>query len=235
MKVVTIGDCVLYLGDCRTILPTLGDVGALVTDPPYGISLRNGDVDGHRSARWDSIIGDESADLGEAAIEWARQRQLPVVAFASPWKPWSGRWRNLVVWDKGGAVGGGGDIDTCLKRSWELIQIWNTDNIAGGRCESVWRYPIVPGDTAEHIAKKPDDLMQRLLDVFIDDRRIVCDPFMGVATTGVACVRTGRKFIGIEIDENYFNIAVRRIREAYEQTALFDGPVKQTQHELELE
>jgi DNA modification methylase len=222
---VTIRDCTLYHGDCLEVLPTIARVDAVVTDPPYGIALRNGDVDGHRSDRWDSIAGDKDDTVGREILQRSRNGGASIIAFASPWKPWPGRWRNLVVWDKGGAVGGGGDIRTCLKRSWELIQVWNQDEIAGGRGESVWRYPIVPNDTADHIAAKPVELMQRLLDVFVRDDAVIVDPFMGSGTTGVACVRTGRKFIGIEIEKRYFDIAVRRIREAYEQTALFDGPV----------
>lgn len=229
-KETIVGPCRLPVGDCMEILPTLGKFDAVVTDPPYGIALRNGDVDGHRSKRWNSIYGDESQEIGEAALCWAFQNTSTVIAFASPEKPWSGRWRNRIVWDKGGAVGGGGDIATCLKRSWELIQVWNPNPIRGPRAESVWRFPIVPSDTAEHIAAKPVDLVLRLLETFCADS--ILDPFMGSGTTGVACIKTGRQFTGIEIDEKYYDIAVRRCREAWGDGSLFDDKAVAESREL---
>jgi DNA modification methylase len=201
-------------GDALAELPTLTGIDAIVTDPPYGIALRNGDVDGHRSDRWDRIAGDETQAAGIAVLEWARPLGVPVVAFASPWKPWPGRWRNQIVWDKGGAVGGGGDIATCLKRSWELVQVWNPGPIFGPRAESVWRFPIVPSDTTDHICAKPVALMVRLLNTFVPAGATVLDPFCGSGTTGVACMQTGRNFIGVEIDAGYCEIARRRIAEA---------------------
>jgi site-specific DNA-methyltransferase (adenine-specific) len=186
----------------------------VLVDPPYGIGLRNGDVDGHRSDRWGSIEGDEDGSLGVAVLEWARSERRTVATFASPWKPWPGQWRNLIVWDKGGAVGGGGDIATCLKRSWELVQVWNPEPIAGPRAESVWRVPIVPADTEDHICAKPVALLARLIEVFTPPGCVVLDPTCGSGTTGVAAIKTGRRFIGIEIDPGYADIARRRIREA---------------------
>lgn len=214
-----IGNATLYLGDCLEILPTLPKVDAVITDPPYGIGLRNGDVDGHRSERLFSISGDADQAVGIKALEWSRSDGQTVAAFASPWKPWPGRWRNLIVWDKGAAVGGGGDIATCLKRSWELLQVWNPNPYAGHRIESVWHFPITPIDTAEHIAAKPVALMSRLVAVF--GGASILDPFMGSGTTGVACANLGRKFIGIEIEPKYFDIACERIENAQRQERLF--------------
>ena len=56
---------------------------------------------------------------------------------------------------------------------------------------------------------------------FIRTNGIICDPFMGSGTTGVACAKMGRKFIGIELDEDYFNIACKRIKEAYDSPDMF--------------
>ena len=213
----------LYCGDCLELLPMLEGVGCVATDPPYGIRLRNGDVDGHRSDRWNTIAGDDNGTLGESAIQWGRDNNLPIVAFASPWKPWPGEWRNLIVWDKGGAVGGGGDIRTCLKRSWELIQVANNGPMNGPRCESVWMYPMVPSDTADHIAAKPLPLMVELIERFSNCEDLICDPFFGSGTTAIACVQTGRRFIGMELEPRYFDIAVKRIEAAIEQHA--GGPM----------
>ena len=218
---VEIGDAVLYHGDCLEILPNLPRVDACVTDPPYGIGLQNRDVDGHRSATWGGIVGDGDQSIGVEVIEWARENCKTVAAFASPWRPWPGRWRNLVCWDKGGAVGGGGDIKTCLKRSWELLQVWNASAFSGPRQESVWRRHITPSDTADHICAKPVDLIERILLAFTCGS--VLDPFMGSGTTGVACANLGRKFIGIEIERKYFDIACERIAAAQAQGRLFEA------------
>ena len=223
MKRIEIGpDVVLYQGDCLEILPTLeaGSVDAVVTDPPYGIALRNGDVGGLRRAAGYGIANDHDQAAGEAALRWAMENHKPTAAFASPWKPWQGEWRNLIVWDKGGAVGGGGDTATCLKRSWELIQVRGNGPLHGGRDESVWQHHIVPSDTVDHIAAKPVGLLMRVLTKFAFGNTIL-DPFMGSGTTGVACLRTGRKFIGIEIDEHYFNVARKRIEAEAAQLKMF--------------
>lgn len=206
----------LHLGDCLDVLRTLdaGSVDAVVTDPPYGIGLRNNDRDGHRSGRSFRVEGDHSQEAGLQVLQWADTADLPTVVFASPWKPWPGRWRNLIVWDKGGAVGGGGDIQRCLKRSWELIQVARNGPMHGDRDESVWRFTINQQATIDHICAKPVALMASLISRFTSRGDTILDPFMGSGSTGVACVATGRNFIGIEIDPTYHAIAERRIAEA---------------------
>jgi len=216
IREVTIGPCRLIQGDCLEVLPLVGRVDAVVTDPPYGIGLRNGDVDGHRSDRWDTIEGDESQEAGLRALDWAHALELPVVVFASPWKPWPIQTRNMIVWDKGGAVGGGGDIATCLKRSWELIQTCRTGRMNGGRIESVWRFPIRPQDAVDHICAKPVSLMVDLVERFTNADELIVDPFAGSGSTGVACIRSGRQFIGIEKDGDYFEVMCARIRRAWQ-------------------
>jgi DNA modification methylase len=84
-------------------------------------------------------------------------------------------------------------------------------------------------NSGEHPTQKPVDLMAWLCETYTNKNEMILDPFMGSGTTGVACVRTGRKFIGVEISEEYFEIAVKRITDAYNQTALFDGTVKPEQ------
>lgn len=204
----------MILADCREVLPSLEGINAVVTDPPYGIGLRNNDRDGHRAARSFNVIGDDSQDAGRHVLDWAEYTAIPTVAFASPFLPWPGEWRNLIVWDKGGAVGGGGDIATCLKRSWELIQVARNNAMNGARDESVWRCAITAADTELHICAKPVPLMRRLIERFTSRGDLILDPFAGSGTTGVACIETGRRFIGIEIDERYFRLSCNRIQNA---------------------
>lgn len=82
------------------------------------------------------------------------------------------------------------------------------------------------GGKAPHPTTKPLPLMRELVSLFTADRDVILDPFMGSGTTGIACAKMGRKFIGIEIDEKYFDIACRRIEEAYKQPDMFIAPVE---------
>ena len=65
-----------------------------------------------------------------------------------------------------------------------------------------------------HPTQKPIDMLEFLINKFSDENMVVCDPFMGSGSTGVACINTNRKFIGVELDQNYFEIAKKRIQES---------------------
>ena len=115
----------LYRGDCLKIMKRLpaGSVDAVVADPPYGIGLADHDPNFSLRRTSRRIRGDENQDTGNEILRWAASQELPTAVFASPYKPWSGQWRNLLVWDKGPATGRGGDPRKCWKRTWELIQV----------------------------------------------------------------------------------------------------------------
>lgn len=202
----------IYHGDCREVLPTLA-ADAMIADVPYGIGLRNGDVDGHRSDRSFEVCGDLDNEIALACIDWAAAQKIVSIVFASPWKPWPGDARNMIVWDKGGAVGGGGDISTCLKRSWELIQVYRNGPMNGRRIESVWRYPITPKDTKLHICAKPISLMRALICRFTNPVDRIVDPVCGSGPTLVAAKLEGRRAIGIEIEERYCEISANRLKQ----------------------
>ena len=237
-EVVTIRDCTLYRGDCLKILPTLGKVDAVVTDPPYGIALGDnsqGGRHGRRRPAWEeAIVGDTNQNVGNAVAEWCEVNNTPTCFFASPRKPWAGHWSSLLVWDKGPAVGGGGDTERCFKQSWELIQVTRNKPLNCGRDASVLKYWVSPQLSKEHPAAKPVDLMGYLIRQLTQTYETVLDPFMGSGTTGVACVNLGRKFIGIEIEPKYFDIACKRIEKAYADQALLDiaEQAEETQPEL---
>lgn len=221
-RVETIGDCTLYLGDCRELLPDLQGA-AIITDPPYGKALANhgGRPGSKRGRNSYAISGDGDQAIGEWALGWGRTYGFTVAAFADPARPWSGAWRSRLVWDKGGAVGGGGDPALCWKQSWELIQVYNTQPLNGGRDPSVIKHVITPGDLAIHPAAKPVSLLAYLIRKVTVEGDLVIDPFMGSGSTGVAAVETGRRFIGIEIDPDHFETARRRIGAAARQRELF--------------
>jgi hypothetical protein len=115
----------IYHGDCREVLPTLESVDLVLTDPPYGVALQEHGRNGHdmrKSHTW-CVVGDDDQSLGQAVIDQCRAQHLPVVAFASAKRPWAGQWRQHLVWDKGPAVGGGGDIATCWKQTGDPTQL----------------------------------------------------------------------------------------------------------------
>jgi DNA modification methylase len=216
----------LHLGDCLDFLRTLepGSVDAVVTDPPYGINYQNKrhDIYPHRVFA-PPLANDDSTEVGQKAITLCSYKGWPVCAFAHHRLPWCGSWRQWLVWDKGGAVGGGGDRETCWKFTWELIQVGGFGKLNGQRDSAVLRFPIIGSLMRDHPTTKPLDLMVYLIEKLTKPGDTVLDPFMGSGTTGVACVRTGRRFIGCEIDPGYFEIARRRIADEQAKYALLEG------------
>lgn len=203
MREEIIGDCRLILGDCRDVLPTLGRVDAVVTDPPYGIGIAANPVrQKHEKLDWDNQT--PSRDLINLCLEISESAVI-----------WGGNYFNLppaqkiLVWDKMQPP----DFSLAM-----LEIAWT--NIGGPA--KMFRQSVT-SYAKEHPTQKPENLMQWCLG-FLPDAQTILDPFMGSGTTGVACVNLGRKFIGIEREPKYFDIACKRIAEAYKQPRLFDEP-----------
>ena len=208
---VQIGDCTLYRADCRDVLPLLPRVDAVVTDPPYGVLSESGSAATRRSGenpnagimRWDvapeAAVLDRLAAMSDVQMYWGGcHLSLP---------PTFG----YLVWDKGIDGLNFGEVEYC----------WTSSQFA----PRIFRYRVGGSNrgkqhTTQHPTQKPIQLMAWCLS-FVSDARTILDPFMGSGTTGVACVKLGRKFIGIEIDPGYFDIACRRIEKAYAQPDLF--------------
>ena len=205
----------IYHGDCRDILPLLPKVDLVLTDPPYGIALADNSAGGRhgrkRTASEYGILGDATQEVGEWVLVWARNHALPTVTFASPKKPWPGDWTSYLVWDKGPAVGGGGDVQRSWKQTWEMIQVARVGVLNGGRDEGILRYWVSPQLSGLHPAAKPVDLLKYLLVKTTTSSALVLDPFMGSGTTLVAAKNLGRKAIGCEIEERYCEIAAKRL------------------------
>lgn len=226
-RVETIGDCTLYLGDCLEILPTLGKVDAVVTDPPYGVTYQSNAGVGAGTV---PITND-----GTRVSLRLYKKVVPLLKGAptlwcTRWDAWPDVWEifgaamkvnGLLVWDKGQP--GMGDLNH-WGPSYELIASCGPVRTRGSRDCSVLRYNTVPSGSRNHPTEKPRALFEYLIEKITDERATILDPFMGSGTTGVACVNTGRAFVGAEINEAYFDIAVRRIEEAYRQPRLFQEP-----------
>lgn len=198
-------------------MPALGRVDAVVTDPPYGISYVHGaEKRRHASAHNEKpIIRDDrpfdpSPFLGQQVFCWGANH------FAAR-LPGQGRW---VVWDKRDGVGFNDQSDIEIgwlsgpRRADRIFShLWSGYSKASER-----------GIPREHPTQKPIALMEWCLG-FLPNAHTILDPFMGSGTTLVACAKTGRAGIGIELDPGYFDIACRRVEEAYRQADLFIAPL----------
>lgn len=216
-KEVVIGECRVLLGDCLEILPTLGKVDAVVTDPPYGMSYKSGYA---TEALWqgDGIEGDESTFVRDYVVHYARK--VPMLCFGTWRVERPKRTKIVLIWDKGGALGMG-DLRIPWKCDHEEIYVLGGGFVGTRDSGSVLRFPPVQSTAKngrQHPNEKPVGLLQ---DLVRKTPGVVLDPFMGSGTTGVACVKLGRKFVGIELHEPYFDIACDRIAKAYAQPDMF--------------
>lgn len=198
------GGITIYHGDCRMLLPYAEPFDLLLSDPPYGIALEE---HGRNGYDW-TVDGDCSQELGQLVLDTIPG---PQIAFSHPMKPWAGEWRQFLVWDKGPTVGGGGDIATCWKQSWELIQVRRTPRLNGGRDEAVLQFHVTQQDYHWHPCQKPIPLLSYLIQKATAQDHTVLDPFMGSGSTLQAAKNLGRCAIGIEIEERYCEIAANRL------------------------
>ena len=155
------------------------------------------------------IVGDENGAVGREML--ALLGDCPLVVFASPMKPWPGRWRQFLVWEKGEHVSGGGDPRLCWKPSWELIQVRHTGPLNGRRDGAVLRYLADKQDYALHPSPKPLALLRYLVSKVTQPGETILDPFAGSGTTGRAAKDLGRKAVLIEREERYCEIAAKRM------------------------
>ena len=216
-----IGDSRLILGDCMDVLPTLGKVDSVVTDPPYGILNLEGagsTTAVRKSPRQTGSGALKNRLLNVSDVRWdvAPSAEMfdQLRAMSGAQIIWGGNYfplppaRGILAWDKEQPWPNFSQVElawTSLNRPAALLRLSGSRNAPG----------------KEHPTQKPLALMVWCLD-FLPEGVTVCDPYMGSGTTGVAAIQTGRKFIGIEREEKYFDIAVRRIEQAAKQGQLFE-------------
>ena len=201
-------------GDCLQHLAAMGGLyGAVLTDPPFGIDYKSGHATDRLWKGGRLIAGDKSIEVRDAAL--AMLDPVPTLAFGSWRAPRPIATRQVLVWDKGGALGMGA-LDIPWKPDHEEIYVIGSGWAGSRDCGSVLRHAPVQSMAKNgrvHPNEKPVALLLDLLRK-LPPRCTVIDPFCGSGSTGVACVRSGRGFIGIEIDPTYAAIARRRISEA---------------------
>jgi site-specific DNA-methyltransferase (adenine-specific) len=238
----------LHLGDCLEVMRGMADksVDAVITDPPYssGGMFRSdrsvapskkyiqttsvntcknefsGDNRDQRaflawSSMWMSQMYRVSGD-GAVLLCFTDWRQLPTMTDAVQCGGWI--WRNIVTWWKPGCRMQKGRPS--LSAEYCIYATKGKPKDGERAIQNVQSFAPVPGKDKEHQSEKPSELISTLLQCTTEGCTIL-DPFMGSGTTGVACMETGRKFIGIELDPEYFEIAEKRIYEATRQQKLF--------------
>lgn len=214
-----IGDCRLILGDCLEVMPTLGPIDLVLTDPPYGIQADkgfegfggfgkpiarrqyNGNWD---DTRPDNAIFDAILRVGSDVIIFGGNYFTDILPVGRQW----------FVWDKKNTMPTFSDCElawTNIDRKSVKLLTYEYNGLIGKREQRV------------HPTQKPVEVMQWCISSAKNPRTIL-DPFMGSGTTLVACAKLGRKGIGIEIDPDYFDIACKRVEEAYRQPDLFIEP-----------
>ena len=238
---VVIGDATLYLGDCREILPTLGKVDAVVTDPPYGIGFEYeshvDDAASYPDFIWPIIESAESHVLpGGPIFVWQAQAWMPEFKrfFPRDWRVYISA-KNFVQMRA-----------TAMQHAYEPVVVWwvegekwRADKASGwvNRDYHIADSASAVSDTTslakQHPCPRQVDACENIIGNWCKPEGVVLDPFMGSGTTGVACAKLGRKFIGIEIEPKYFDIACRRIEKAYAQPDLFiERPAPPTQEAM---
>lgn len=239
MKTEVIGDATLYLGDCREILLDLNRVSHVISDPPYeqrmqalhaDFKLRRKDGGPQRKAlNFESIVDLRAPFLD--AVKLLNDGWLLAFCNVEGVGEWRAeilargmKFKTTCIWNKPDATpklnGQGPALSyECITTTWcgKGHAKWN-----GGGKRGVFTHCTNNAERhGTHPTEKPVSLMKELVSLFSSPGETILDPFMGSGTTGVACVKLGRKFIGIERDQTYFQIACSRIETAYKQADLF--------------
>jgi site-specific DNA-methyltransferase (adenine-specific) len=219
-RVERIGDAELWLGDCREIAPSL-TADAVISDPPYGINhkvertLKSGGR-WHRGNYKSRIAGDigpfdPAPWVLQKAVLWGANHYADKLPTSGGWFVWDKRDRGMHARD-------------FIASDCELA--WTNIGASVRIFSHLWAGLCRDSEVGEfhHPTQKPVALMIWCLG-FLPNAKLILDPFMGSGTTGVAALRLGRKFIGIEIEERWFDIACRRIEAEVRQGKLDFDPV----------
>lgn len=244
---VEIGDAVLYHGDCMDVLADIGSFDAVVTSPPYNCGMGYASYDDAMPvADYFRFIEDVYAATarklragGYAAwnipvFVGSRGDQVFALDEFKPIADRHLRFADLIVWDKGppnGCAWGNPDTSPRIRVGHEWVMVHGADGKRASRgldisewsalTQSPWRIQANLPLRLQHPATFPVELPTRLTKLYSPACGLVFDPFMGTGTTAEACAVTGRRFVGAEIDREYFDIACERIAAAHAQGRLF--------------
>lgn len=213
------GNVRLYLGDCRAILPTIENVALVLTDPPYGIAYDTDQDKQQDKQTFAAVLHDDEHFSPAHLLEYRDVILWGCNNYCDGIPPKSGQW---YFWDK--VTQNGQKV-----RISEGEYAWHKRGTKPRAFRHLWSGAYRASESGErsvHPTQKPVQLMQWCLDVAdVPEGAIVCDPYMGSGTTGIACIRTGRGFVGIEKDPTHYATALARIQRELSQGDLFlDSP-----------
>ena len=208
----------LFNGDCLEVVRDLKDesVDMVLTDPPYGIDFQSG----RRKVKHNKIKGDKNLDWLDEFVDeifrvsknntahyvFCSYHNIDVFKQAIERKF---KVKNILTWVKNNHSTGDLKGDFAPKTEFIIFFHKGRRFINGKRDNNVLEYAKTKNEL--HPTQKPVDMLEFMIEKFSDEKNIVLDPFMGSGSTGIACLNTNRNFIGIELDETYFNIAKERI------------------------
>jgi site-specific DNA-methyltransferase (adenine-specific) len=242
IEIVEIGDAELYHADCREVMPELAGVDVAITDPPYGVTSLTWDkiCDGWldvvpANALW--CFGSMAFFMGHAFPGWKYSQEII-------WEKHNGsnfhadRFRRVheiaIMFYRGTWVDIYKEVPMTMDATPRAVRRKARPAHMGDIEDSTYKsedggprqqrsviYARSCHGYAEHPTQKPHEIMQPMCEYSSPPAGTVLDPFMGSGSTGIACRNLGRKFVGIEIDRQYFDIACERINAAYSQMRLF--------------
>jgi site-specific DNA-methyltransferase (adenine-specific) len=240
-RIERIGDATLYLGDCMEILPTLGKVDAVITDPPYSenthkmAKTNRGAGHGVGLITFASLTGEDFDAVMAACLNASRGWVVATCDYKHAARFYeSAQFVRLGAWVKPNPMPqisadrpGQGFETVLILHSGETAKQWNRGGGSG-----VWTFPVHTDSQVP--TQKPIGLVSSFVHDFTQPGQTILDPFAGSGTTGVAALLLGRKFIGVEASPLHFDVACKRIEEAYKQRPLFEAepPRKPEQGDL---
>lgn len=217
----------LYKGDCLEVMKTIPNesIDLIVTDPPYLINYKTNHRKNKNHDFCSTIKNDNNFDMIHNYINECYRILKDNTAmymfcncdrvdyFKQELEKVGFKIKNMIIWVKNNWTAG--DLKAQFGKQYEILFLVNKGRCLfnGKRLTDVWFFNRVSGNKQLHQNQKPVDIIKQCIEKHSKENDVVFDGFMGSGTTGVACKHTNRKFIGIELDDNYFEIAKKRIEE----------------------
>ena len=221
------GSYKLICGDCTKIIKSMPNnyVNMVLCDPPYGIDFQSSRC--KKDKRKPKIKNDKSPFISFIPLLKRIIKKDSCVMIFTRWDVQQCfidcmnsngmKIKNVLIWDK--VAHGMGDLKTAYGSRYESILFHSEHDFRfnGKRPTDIVRCSRVSPSRLVHPNEKPVDLLEQLIEQCTKQGDIVFDPFMGSCSTGIACVRTKRKFIGVELDKHYYNLSCERMKNEYSQ------------------
>ena len=225
----------IYNEDCLEGMKRIpdGSVDLIVTDPPYLINYKTGYRKDKAHRFNDVILNDDNEQLITDYVKECYRilkDDTAMYLFCSSHKvdffkrelEKEFSIKNMIIWVKNNHTAG--DLESAFGRKYEIVFLVNKGQrkFNGERLTDIWEFPRVSGDGQLHQNQKPIELIKRCIEKHSNVGDVVFDGFMGSGTTAAAALDTNRNYIGFELDEYYFNVAEKRLKNHTTQTDIFD-------------